>query len=74
VEAMEDDADEIEDYLEEDPKLDFENYIPEEPLARPPKRFFKLKVFSFSFVAFLLVLVGLINLAMIGWFLLHRTP
>jgi hypothetical protein len=66
---MEDDNDEIEDDAEEDAKLHFENEIPEEPLAPPPKRFFRLKLLSFSFVAVLLVLVGLINLAMIVWFL-----
>lgn len=68
---MEDDTDEIEDYADEDVKLDFKNEIAEEPLALPPKRFFRLKVLSFSFVAFLLVLVGLVNLAMIVWFLLR---
>ena len=64
---MEDD--EYENNPEVDAKLDFVNEIAEEPLAPPPKRFRRIRELSFGIVALLLVLVGLINLAMIVWFL-----
>ena len=67
IEAMEDD--EYENNTEVDAKLDFVNEIAEEPLAPPPKRFRRIRELSFGIVALLLVLVGLINLAMIVWFL-----
>ena len=54
---------------ESDVKVDFENEIAEEPLVPPAKHVSRLRKLSFSFVALLLVLVGLINLAMIIWFL-----
>ena len=50
-------------------KVDFENEIAEEPLILPAKPVSRIRKLSFSFVALLLVLVGLINLAMILWFL-----
>jgi hypothetical protein len=68
IEAMEND-DEYEDNPEVDAKLDFVNEIAEEPLAPPPKRFRRIRELSFGVVALLLVLLGLINLAMILWFL-----
>jgi hypothetical protein len=68
IEAMEDD-DEYENNTEVDAKVDFVNEIAEEPLAPPPKRFRRIRELSFGIAALLLVLVGLINLAMIVWFL-----
>lgn len=68
---MDDDFEEFEEDAENGDTVGFENEIAEEPLAPPPKRFFHLKVLSFSLVAVLLVLVGLINLAMIVWLLLR---
>ncbi len=49
--------------------VDFKNQIPEEPLVPPAKHVSRIRKLSFSFVAFLLVLVGIVNLAMIIWFL-----
>lgn len=69
MEDEEDDFEEFEEDAENGDKVGLENQIAEEPLAPPPKRFFRLKLLSFSFVAVLLVLVGLINVAMIVWFL-----
>ena len=70
---MEDDYDEFEeaadDDAEEDGKVDFENEIAEEPLVPPAKHVSRIRKLSFGFVALLLVLVGLINLAMILWIL-----
>ena len=66
---MEDDYDDFEDDAEDDAKVDFENEIAEEPLVPPAKHVSRIRKLSFSFVALLLVLVGLINLAMILWFL-----
>jgi hypothetical protein len=57
------------DEAESDVKVDFENEIAEEPLVPPAPHLSRLRKLSFSFVALLLVLVGLINLAMIIWFL-----
>ena len=68
IEAMEEE-DEYDNNPEVDAKLDFVNEIAEEPLAPPPKRFRRIRELSFGVVALLLVLVGLINLAMIVWFL-----
>ena len=58
-----------EDEAESEVKVDFKNEIAEEPLVPPAKHISRIKKLSFSFVALLLVLVGLINLAMILWFL-----
>ena len=65
------DFEENEDDTEVDPKLDFKNEIPEEPLVAPAKRFRRIRELSFGVVALLLVLVALINLAMILWNLLR---
>jgi hypothetical protein len=65
---MEDDDDfeaDAEDYA----KVDFNNEIAEEPLIPPVKRFRRLRELSFGVVGLLLVLIGLINLAMILWYL-----
>jgi hypothetical protein len=67
-----DDNDEFETEAEVDEidaKVKFENEIPAEPLVPPAKPVSRIRKLSFSFVALLLVLVGLINLAMIIWFL-----
>jgi hypothetical protein len=69
IEVMEDDYDNLEDDAEDDVKVDFGNEIDDEPLVPPAKHSPRLKKLSFSFVALLLVLVGLFNLAMILWFL-----
>jgi hypothetical protein len=64
--------DELEDDdAEDNAGVEFENKIDEELKAPPPKRPAFWKDLSFGVVAFLLVLVALINLAMIVWFLLH---
>ena len=68
---MEDDFDEVADDAEVDAKIDFKNEIPDEPLVPPAKRFRRIRELSFGAVALLLVLVGLINLAVILWFLLR---
>ena len=68
---MEDDFDEVADDAEVDAKIDFKNEIPDEPLVPPAKRFRRIRELSFGAVALLLVLVGLINLALILWFLLR---
>ena len=66
---MDDDYDDVEDDAGFDVKVDFQNEIAEEPLVPPAKHVSRIKKLSFSFVALLLVLIGLINLAMILWFL-----
>ncbi len=66
---MDDDFDELEPAAEVDGKVDFKNEIAEEPLVPPAPRASRIRKLSFSFVALLLVLVGLINVAMIVWFL-----
>ena len=66
---MDDDYDDVEDDAGFDVKVDFKNEIAEEPLVPPAKHVSRIKKLSFSFVALLLVLIGLINLAMILWFL-----
>ena len=70
---MEDDSDSFEydadDDAEGNIKDDFVNEIAEEPLVPPAKHFSRIRKLSFGFVAVLLVLIGLINLAMIIWFL-----
>ena len=63
------DFEEAEDDTEVDAKVVYKNEIPEEPLVAPVKRFRRIRELSFGVVAILLVLVGLINLAMILWFL-----
>ena len=65
---MEDD-DDFEEDAEDDVKVDFKNEIPDEPLVPPAKPVSRLRSLSFSFVALLLILVAIINLAMILWFL-----
>ena len=69
IEAMEDDYDEIVDDAQGDAKVDFKNEIDDEPLVPPAKHVSRVRKLSFSFVALLLVLVAVINLAMILWFL-----
>ena len=49
----------------------FKNQIPDEPLVPPAKPVSRIRKLSFSIVAFLLVLVAFINLALIIWFLLR---
>jgi hypothetical protein len=71
IEAMDEDFDEVADDAEVDAKIDFKNEIPEEPLLPPAKRFRRIRELSFGAVALLLVIIGLINLAMILWFLLR---
>jgi hypothetical protein len=71
---MEDDSDEFDDEVEDDINVDFKNEIAEEPLVPPAKHISRLRKLSFSFVGLLLILVGLINLAMIVWFLSRRLP
>ena len=66
---MDDDYDDVEDDAGFDVKVDFQNEIAEEPLVPPAKHVSRIKKLSFSFVALLLVHIGLINLAMILWFL-----
>jgi hypothetical protein len=66
---MDDDYEDVEDDAGFDVKVDFQNEIAEEPLVPPAKHVSRIKKLSFSFVALLLVLIGLINLAMILWFL-----
>ena len=65
---MDDDEDDNED-SEDDAQSDFESEIAKERLVPPPKRFFRMRELSYVFIAVLLVLVGLINVAMIFWFL-----
>ena len=66
---IDDDYHDVEDDAGFDVKVDFQNEIAEEPLVPPAKHVSRIKKLSFSFVALLLVLIGLINLAMILWFL-----
>ena len=66
---MEDDYDEIETDAQDDAKVDFKNEIPDESLVPPAKRFRRIRELSFGVVVLLLVLIGLINVAMILWFL-----
>ena len=66
---MEDDYGDFEANAQEDAKVDVKNEIPDEPLVPPAKPVSRITKLSFSFVALLLVLVGLINLAMILWIL-----
>jgi hypothetical protein len=68
---MDDDFDEIADDTEVDAKIDFKNELADEPLVPSAKRFRRIRELSFGVVGLLLVLVGLINLAMIIWFLLR---
>jgi hypothetical protein len=65
------DSEEFEIAAEEEPTVAFENEIAEEPLVPPPVHPSRTRKLTFSFVALLLVLVGLVNLAMIVWFLLR---
>jgi hypothetical protein len=69
LEVMEDDYDNFEDDGENDVKVDFENEIDEELPIPVAKHAALRKKLSFSFVALLLVLIGLFNLVMIIWFL-----
>jgi hypothetical protein len=69
VEAMEDDYGEFEANTEAAAKVEFKNEIPDEPLVPPAKHVSRIRKLSSSFVALLLVLVAIINLAMIIWFL-----
>lgn len=66
---MEDDYDNFEDDAQAETKIDFKNEIPDEPLVPPAKPVSRIRKLSSSFVALLLILVGLINLAMIIWIL-----
>ena len=68
---MDDDYDDFEENAKDDAKVDFKNEIAEEPLVPPAKHVSRIRKLSFSFVALLLVLVGLINVAVIIWFLSH---
>jgi hypothetical protein len=66
---MDDGYHDIEEDAEFDVNVNFENEIADEPLVPPAKHVSRIKKLSFSFVALLLILIGLINLAMILWFL-----
>jgi hypothetical protein len=63
------DDDEFEEDAGDDTKVEFKNEIPDEPLVPPAKPVSRLRKLSSSFVALLLILVAIINLAMIIWFL-----
>jgi hypothetical protein len=70
---MEDNNDfETDTDAEDDVKVNFKNEIPDESLVPPAKPVSRIRKLSFSFVALLLILVGLINLAMILWILWRR--
>ena len=70
MEDDDDDFDSLDDNAQDGVKeVDFENEIADEPLIPPAKPVSRIRKLSFGFVALLLVLVGLINLAMILWFL-----
>ena len=68
---MEDNYDDFEENAKDDAKVEFKNEIAEEPLVPPAKHVSRIRKLSFSFVALLLVLLGLINVAVIIWFLSH---
>ena len=69
MEDDEDDYDNFENISEGVVPVEFKNEIAEEPLVPPAKPVSRIRQLSFSFVALLLVLLGLFNLAMIIWFL-----
>jgi hypothetical protein len=64
-------ADDDRDAEDDVKKAEFERAIAQEPLIPPTKPVSRIRRLSLGFVTLLLVLVGLINLAMIVWFLAH---